>query len=72
LPSSTSAIAGIRRAIFASRTFADAARNSLAVKSFRVISIAAIAASFAPMAVRVSLIRDPPPESKIRPVGFNP
>src|SRR4029450_12652039 len=42
LPSSTSAIAGIRRAIFASRTFADAARNSLAVKSFRVISIAAI------------------------------
>jgi hypothetical protein len=54
LPSRTSAIASIRRAAFASRAFADAARNSLAVKSLRVISIVAIAASFAPMAVSQS------------------
>ena len=47
-------VASIRRAAFASRAFADAARNSLAVKSLRVISIAAIAASFAPMAVSQS------------------
>jgi hypothetical protein len=47
LPSSTKAIASIRRAAFASRAFADAPRNSFAVKFLRVIPIAAIAASLA-------------------------
>ena len=46
LASSTLANASIRRAAFASLALAAAARNSLASKSFRVISIAAIAASF--------------------------
>lgn len=48
-------------------------RNSLAVKSSRVIPIAAIVASFAPMAVSQSSADSgiPFPESKFRLAGIN-
>ncbi len=55
LPSSTSAIASIRRAALASQAFADAARNLLPSNPCTQLLIAAIATSLVPMAVSQSL-----------------